>query len=362
MPDLTITKRNKLTANDLWNNLLTGDSGGGGGGGGGGTIIGTSGHVIVDETTTFPQRVNLKFTGTGVTVTDDGGGNNTVVDIPSNFSDLIGGSGIVVTPAVDDFLIEWGSTPFTQNVTIDLATFNLNFINGAPGFPFDIESSVNIGGNLQVLNGLVLGQSMQSLTTITTPRLLVTNEVTDNMFYSTGLAVPLSPEWIPPRSFVDQLGLKREGGATGLFDGGLVTEETTTTVRITAGTGAVVNFFDNQTGSQTPVSWAEIVLSVPFGEAVAHVGVTVNGVVFVQLGQPANQGYRDSIFLAIIYNTGSVIGLIEPFLNFFSNNIYQYYDYRQTLGNVVIKSGRALQTSDTGTAVQFQVSAGEVFW
>ena len=48
---------------------------------------GGGGHIIKDSTTTFTQRANLKFTG-NVTVTDDGAGGNTVVDIPN-----LGGGG-----------------------------------------------------------------------------------------------------------------------------------------------------------------------------------------------------------------------------------------------------------------------------
>ena len=55
-------------------------SGGSGSGGG---------HTILDESTPLPQRAKLKFTGAGVTATDDSGNDTTVVTIPGG-----GGAGI----------------------------------------------------------------------------------------------------------------------------------------------------------------------------------------------------------------------------------------------------------------------------
>jgi len=58
-------------ANTRWE-LLNPAAGGTGGG-----------HIIYDEASPLTQRSKLKFTGTGVTVTDDGGGDFSVVTIPS---------------------------------------------------------------------------------------------------------------------------------------------------------------------------------------------------------------------------------------------------------------------------------------
>ncbi|KKN66972.1 hypothetical protein LCGC14_0466520 [marine sediment metagenome] len=45
----------------------------------GGTI---SGHIIQDESVSLAQRINLNFTGAGVTATDDAGNNQTDITIP----------------------------------------------------------------------------------------------------------------------------------------------------------------------------------------------------------------------------------------------------------------------------------------
>jgi len=45
--------------------------------------VGSGGHVIEDEGVSLPQRTNLNFVGSGVTVTDDVGNDRTVVTIPT---------------------------------------------------------------------------------------------------------------------------------------------------------------------------------------------------------------------------------------------------------------------------------------
>lgn len=52
------------------------------GSGGGTGSTGGSGHIIQDEGSPLPVRANLNFTGLGVTASDDGGNNATVVNIP----------------------------------------------------------------------------------------------------------------------------------------------------------------------------------------------------------------------------------------------------------------------------------------
>ena len=55
-----------------------------------GSGSGSGGHTIIDETTPLPQRSKLRFTGSGVTATDDSGNDTTVVTIPGGG----GGAGI----------------------------------------------------------------------------------------------------------------------------------------------------------------------------------------------------------------------------------------------------------------------------
>jgi hypothetical protein len=66
---------------------VTGTGGGGGG---------TGGHTIADESTDLPARTRLAFDGDGVTVTDDPGGDRTLVTIPGTQWLTFEGAGVSV--------------------------------------------------------------------------------------------------------------------------------------------------------------------------------------------------------------------------------------------------------------------------
>jgi len=85
----------------------------------------TSGHIIQNDLTNMPQRANLSFTGTGVTVTDDLANNRTLITITDTTSS--GGSG-------SGHIISYENTTMTQRATLAFS--------GA-GFVVTDESSLN---------------------------------------------------------------------------------------------------------------------------------------------------------------------------------------------------------------------------
>jgi hypothetical protein len=48
-----------------------------------------SGHMIKDSTSSFTKRTNLKFTGTGISVTDDSANDSTIITVSNNVSTII---------------------------------------------------------------------------------------------------------------------------------------------------------------------------------------------------------------------------------------------------------------------------------
>lgn len=96
----------------------------------------SSGHTIKDSTTTFTQRDNLKFTGAGVSVSDDSSGNATVVSISGSGANL---------PRAD-----YETSPATAAHAIDdILYYNNKF--------YDVTSAIAIGDTLTVSSGLIEG-------------------------------------------------------------------------------------------------------------------------------------------------------------------------------------------------------------
>lgn len=94
----SMTQRSKLkfmgsvsVSDDSTNDQTVINVTGGGGGGGGHTIQNPSGSSMT-------QRTNLQFTGTGVTVTDNGTDDKTVVNISSSGHTIKDGDGTAMTP------------------------------------------------------------------------------------------------------------------------------------------------------------------------------------------------------------------------------------------------------------------------
>lgn len=99
---------------------------------------GSGGHTIKDSTTTFTQRDNLKFTGPGVSVTDDSSGNATVVNIS-------GGGGSADLPRAD-----YETSPATATHVIgDIVYYNDK--------AYDVTSAIAIGDSLVVSSGTTVG-------------------------------------------------------------------------------------------------------------------------------------------------------------------------------------------------------------
>jgi hypothetical protein len=189
-----------------------------------------NGHIIKDENTPVPQRTNLKFTGNGVLITDDGGNDDTVVSIEGG--NAIQEEGVTLTKR--QFLNFIGDSITAvdnpgndaTDVTVDVPANTGNFFGTALVSGGLVTATGGLGFNVAAGVGIIPTQNTDGTTTINRfsfPSTNFTHTGGDGSFYLTitsggtvvSRALPAEPAVI--RSEVSIAGYAVTGGAlTGL--------------------------------------------------------------------------------------------------------------------------------------------------